>query len=400
MTHSDHFYHFHLHVLRKEFNETFNKYRSLLKYYDELSSLFKSFHGNRGSSQLIQDRGGFVNLSLIDPLMIYSKSRFFPKWMFESYPLLDHKMHHKQNTNTTSIHIAADLEHGINEFIVTKYKNKMDVTTKQMSLLPWMAVSIRKAIHLTDKVNFVIAVPSVSQSFQRFMLTFEMSFLSRNSAHKVSLFVVLFSNSPISVTRKSVFAVATLIEMYQRKYPHTDIRIKSTEETTSWKQLLLLATEEYSPYEILFFANSHMDFSSQFLHHCLSNAVEGQQVYFPSIFTPFDPVKYQQSRLLYPYATKLRTSSQDGTWLPPSSNTACIYTSDLKNILQNLRPPREKKDINLLQAALSMGFLRIYSSPDPGLVHLWREGCSEDITSAVRGFCDIFSHSHLCVCTT
>ena len=373
---------------RLKFSQLTKLHHSIIHHHAvQLFNAFKPHRVPLRRLPLLAEGRGILNLSLVQPGCINSLNKVFPKLLLNTKAL--HPLHH----------IVNDVEKGIFKFkAVSSSNGKSLISYTQKSFLPWSIKRLQQSTYKTEKINFVVGVPPVSQSFQRFMITFEMSFLSHRSTSKVGLLVVLFSSSQVRVTKKSIFAVATLVEMYQHKYPYADIRIASTEEEPTWENLLLKSVEEYLPYELVFIATTNLDFSAQVSDNCLSNTVEGQQLYFPMVFSPFDPVEYQKNRLLYPYATKLRI--KDGGWLPPLPNIACLYTSDLMSLLEARKSSfKHQADISLLELVNVVDDLRVFSSPDPSLVHLWREGCNVEMTEASSAYCDVFSSSQMCQCS-
>ena len=389
LTDPDHIYHFHRQTLQDELYKTIQEHTYLQHHTKDLMKSFERLHGIHdwpiGAVKSSKSHK-IMNLSLTDGSWVYSYSEHFPFLSYRSHHVIDH----------SSSHSFVDIDTGAMSIESRETEKGLDVTEKHYSLLPQSVFSISKHTYMISRVNFIIAVSPLSQSFQRFMVSFETTFLSRKVSHQVSLLVVLFSNSQVTVTKRSVFAAATLIELYQTKYPHSDLRLRTTESDVTWSELLHQAVLEYSSYELLFIATTHMDFSPQFLNHCFSNTLEGQQVYFPSPFSPFNPTTYQRSRLLYPYATKLQINPDEGVWLPPLSNIVCIFSSDLSNILNVTQSHRQ---IDLLDRILSLKKIKVFSSPDPGLVHLWREGCSEELLTSIKLYCDLFSYSPMCECS-
>lgn len=234
------------------------------------------------------------------------------------------------------------------------------------------------------KVNFVVATPPVSRGFQRFMLSFENSFLARNPPELVSLLTVLYSDGKFKKYDKDLFSVVTLLDLYRKKYPEADLRLITTRRSFSRKETIEIASKEYPTYELLFLADIHIDFSMQFIERCRMNAIENQQVYFPIIFSPYDPAEFHKSRILYPYATKFKISEKVGAWMPESFHLVCVYNYDLVKVInvdQKKEEEKEEKDENgwnLLNRFMKVSELKVFRSVEPGLVHLWQDGCKEE----------------------
>lgn len=239
------------------------------------------------------------------------------------------------------------------------------------------------------KVNFVVATPPVSRGFQRFMLSFENNFLARNPPELVCLLVILYSDGKFKKYDKDLFSVVTLLDLYRKKYPKGDLRLITTRNSYSRKETIEIASKEYPTYELLFLADIHIDFSMQFIERCRMNAVENEQVYFPMVFSPYDPVEFHKSRIKFPYATKFKIGEKTGAWMPESYHLVCVFNYDLIKVL-NANQNREgsEKNWNLLNEFIKYDQLRIFRAVEPGLVHLWQDGCKEEeLGSRKRTLC-------------
>lgn len=242
----------------------------------------------------------------------------------------------------------------------------------------------------TIKVNFVVATPPVSRGFQRFMLSFENSFLARNPPELVSLLAILYSDGKFKKYDKDLFSVVTLLDLYRKKYPKADLRLITTRNPYSRKETIEIASKEYPTYELLFLADIHIDFSMQFIERCRMNAVENEQVYFPMIFSPYDPVEFHKSRIVFPYATKFKISEKMGAWMPESYHLVCVFNYDLVKVLNRNQDDKEEseKNWNLLNEFIKYNHLKIFRAVEPGLVHLWQDGCKEEeLGSRERTLC-------------
>ena len=257
---------------------------------------------------------------------------------------------------------------------------------------PPRVLTLKSANYKSTKVNFVIPTPPVSRGFQRFMVSFENSFLSRKPPELVGLLVILYSDGLFKTYDKDLFSVITLVDLYTKKYPGADLRVISMRAPYSRKKTIKLASKEYPSYELLFLADIHIDFSMQFLERCRMNAVEDKQVYFPAVFSPYNPGEFYKSRVLFPYATKFQIGKDKGSWMHESFHLACIYNYDLSKILfdndEEEREGENESEWNLLDQFIKHSELNIFRSVEPGLVHLWQDGCKEeDLRPKERRLC-------------
>ncbi len=274
-----------------------------------------------------------------------------------------------------------DPSRGIDYFLqlTDQSKSKSEFYHALREIEPPRVTSMHSPNCGTIKVNFIVATPPVSRGFQRFMLSFENSFLARNPPELVSLLAILYSDGKFKKYDKDLFSVVTLLDLYKKKYPKADLRLVTTRNPYSRKETIEIASKEYPTYELLFLADIHIDFSMQFIERCRMNAVENEQVYFPTIFSPYDPAEFHKSRIVFPYATKFKISEKMGAWMPESYHLVCVFNYDLIKVLNGNQGGEEsEKNWNLLNEFIKYNQLKIFRAVEPGLVHLWQDGCKEE----------------------
>ena len=288
----------------------------------------------------------------------------------------------KDDVRVDSILYRLDPQRGIDYFLHTIQRDSDDrYQAKFLHALresePPRVTFLDEATYKTTKVNFVIPTPSISRAFQRFMISFENSFLARKPSELVGLLVILYSDGKFLNYGKDTFAVITLMDLYKKKYPQADLRLISTRRPYSRKESIELASKEYPTFELLFLADIHIDFSQQFLERCRMNAQENQQVYFPAVFSPYNPANFYTSRIRSPYATRFQISEEQGSWMHESFHLTCVYNYDLAGVLE-LGEDLKESEWSLIDLFIGYRKLTIFRAVEPGLVHLWQDGCKED----------------------
>ena len=288
-----------------------------------------------------------------------------------------------ENMPINSILQRIDPQRGIDYFIHALEKNvDGEYSSRFMHALretePLQVTSMQPANYHTTKVNFVVPTAAVSKGFQRFMISFENTFLARTPPELVGLFVILYSDGVVKKYSKNLFATTTLLQLYKKKYPMADLRLITTNRPFSRKESIELASQEHPSFELLFLADIHVDFSHQFLERCRMNAIENRQVYFPAVFSPYNPSEFYKDRLLHPYAVRFKINSDQGTWMHENFHLACIYNYDLEKALESGRGVKER-DWSLVDLVLRQGQgLEVFRAVEPGLVNLWQDGCTEE----------------------
>lgn len=345
-----------------------------------------------------------IHFQSSDGEFVYTESKHYPKHpisqeerestdkVFEA--VIKSQKTHGYISNSSTITLEntlkrTDPQRGTDYFLqVTVKDNEGFVSTKFLhglqELVPVQVTSLTSADYKSTKVNFVVATPPASRGFQRFMMSFENSFLSRKPIERVGLLAIMYTDKAYKSNEKDLFAVSTLINLYKNKYPEADLRLITMRNKYSRIDMLRTASEQYPGYELLFLADIHIDFSTQFLERCRMNARENKQVYFPAVFNPYNPSEFHKERILYPYATKFQISSSRGSWMQTSYHLACIYNYDLMKILDKdvmIRGGEEGEeeigDWSLVDHFIQDKQLRIFRSVEPGLVHMWQDGCKE-----------------------
>ena len=252
---------------------------------------------------------------------------------------------------------------------------------------PPRVVSLGQANYKTSKVNFVVPTPAASKAFQRFMMSYETTFLARTPPELVGLLVILYSDGKLRRYARNIFATTTLLDLYKRKYPDADLRLVTTNRPFSRKESIEISSREYPSFELLFLADIHIDFSLQFLERCRMNAIENQQAYFPAVFNPYNPGEFYKYRVMHPYAIRFQINKEQGSWMHENYHLACLYNYDLIQVLGLGRGLKER-EWSLIQLVLKYRKLTVFRAVEPGLVHLWQDGCSEeDLGSRERVLC-------------
>ncbi len=398
----DHFYHYHLYQTGKTLEhskQAMKKLRTELLSVTELSALSKSLYLEQSPSwtklgvnlpyfpQTIDE--GLTHFQILDNKYKYTESLH--------YPIHTLSPDEEAMIKKTKIAVNRALESVFNklrfdDFIqrfdpqrgIDVFSQVFDENAQQPLLVhslqevePPRVTSAQFSDYKTTKVNFVVAAPSVSRGFQRFMISFESSFLARNPPESVGLLVVLYSDDGMFKRYDDdLQAVTTLVRLYKGKYPNADLRFVSTRKPYSRIETLKIASGEFQNFELLFLADIHIDFSTTFLERCRMNTIENKQVYFPAIFNPYHPDKFYKARILYPHSTKFAISANRGNWMHESYHISCVYNSDLLYALE--LHSEYSESLTLVEMFLRLNELTVFRSVEPGLIHLWQDGCKDE----------------------
>ena len=416
LTHPDHFYHMHYYHIRKQLDTSRQTATQLRLHMMETADLVAASDTYAHTS--VHQSPGWTHLGVSAPyhshnaednihcLSFDSEYRYTESRHYPSHPLsvllasdlgeivgAASKKFGTENLPINSVLQRVDPQRGIDYFIHAlerdgdgEYNSRFLHALRETE--PLQVVSVQPANHHTTKVNFVVPTAAVSKAFQRFMISFENTFLACTPPEQVSLFVILYSDGQVKKYSKNLFATTTLLQLYKKKYPNADLRLVTTDRPFSRKESIELASREHPSFELLFLADIHVDFSHHFLERCRMNAVENHQVYFPAVFTPYDPAEFNKDRLLHPYAVRFKITREQGSWMHDNFHLACLYNYDLEKVLEMGRGLKER-EWSLIQLVLRQQRLRVFRSVEPGLVNLWQDGCSEELlASREKVLCD------------
>lgn len=315
-----------------------------------------------------------------------------------SYHVTHGLISNTSNMSFDSVLKRTDTQRGVDYFLQMVEKDSNGLTNTKFlhgfrGLLPAKVTSFNPADYKSTKVNFVVASTFASHGFQRFMLSFENSFLSRVPPEAVALLVIVYGDGKLREYTKDVFAVSTLVNLYKKKYPKADLRMVSTAKSYSRMDMLQVASKENPSYELLFLADIHIDFSLQFLARCRMNAIENKQVYFPIVFSPYKPSEFLQEKILYPFAARFQLNGNRGAWMQKGFHTACLYNHDLVKVLDHGEERVEDQHLSLLEKFEKIENMRIFHAVEPGLIHMWQDGCKEVEAESEEGkLCSRLEH--------
>ena len=183
----------------------------------------------------------------------------------------------------------------------------------------------KKKKQLNDIViNFILPLAGRSETFKRFIKTFESVCLM--NGEKVTLTIVLFpSDEPMSV-QETMLKVQDL----QIKYEYSKLSVIPVFDTFARAQALDIGTSKIQPPDdLLFFIDVDMVFQSSTLQRIRANTIRGKQVYFPIVFSEFDP------RVVYNMNSSpnhFHIDENSGFWRQFGFGITSVYKSDFVKV--------------------------------------------------------------------
>uniref|UniRef100_A0A8C5KSH7 Hexosyltransferase n=1 Tax=Jaculus jaculus TaxID=51337 RepID=A0A8C5KSH7_JACJA len=213
------------------------------------------------------------------------------------------------------------------------------------------------------KIHMLVPLVGRYDVFARFMQNFERTCLVPRQ--NVKLVVVLFSREP----GQGADGHVELIRDYQSRYPGAEITLIPVEGPFSRGLGLDTASSHFDNDTLLLFCDVDLIFRADFLQRCRQNTVQGRQVYYPIIFSQYDP-KVTHAR--DPAADDFVFSKETGFWRDYGYGIACIYKSDLLGAggFDTSIQGWGLEDVDLYNKVILAG-LSPFRSQEVGVVHVF-----------------------------
>ncbi|XP_002730458.2 chondroitin sulfate synthase 3-like [Saccoglossus kowalevskii] len=181
-------------------------------------------------------------------------------------------------------------------------------------------------LHTAKTVNFIVPLSGRIETFKTFMDNFEHGCLKYD--HNIALAVVVFNDDKTNSSKEPIL----VLERYQQKYPNVDIRVVLSKGTFSRGRALELGVAQYPDDALLFFLDVDLQISSGLVRRCRRNAVRSRQVYYPGMFSLFDPNVVYFNKSSTQKSKTIQIAKETGFFRDFSYGMVCTYKSDYRNV--------------------------------------------------------------------
>ena len=229
-------------------------------------------------------------------------------------------------------------------------------------------------------VHFIVPLAGRLETFRRFMKNFELVCLI--ARQRVKLVVAYSSFVSFSDEHK------VIITEYQDKYPEAELIWLDVPGNFSRGIALSLAADKFDQTALLFLCDVDLIFNLEFIDRCRMNTALGKRVYFPIMFSQFDP------ELTYSNKTKPGThftiNKDSGIWRSYSYGPACIYHQDLDAVggFDTSIKGWGLEDVDLFEKFVSHTDIEVFRAADPGLIHVYhRVKCDPNLPARQLSQC-------------
>ncbi|XP_062602909.1 chondroitin sulfate synthase 1-like [Saccostrea cucullata] len=232
-----------------------------------------------------------------------------------------------------------------------------------------------------EVIHFILPLMGRLNIFKRFMTNYEDVCLKTGA--KTQLHVVLFNDSYTDT-------LINLIGQYQKKYGGENIEVIFAEGSFARAKALDLGAVQCDQNDLLFFIDVDILFTSSILHRIRMNTKRGSQVYYPIVFSQYDPSFLCSFYKIKPcHIDNFNLSSDNGYWRNFGFGIASMYKSDLEQVggFDTSIQGWGKEDVDLY-TKFSDSEIQIFRGVDPDMVHLYHSvHCDSGLNGAQMTMC-------------
>lgn len=224
-------------------------------------------------------------------------------------------------------------------------------------------------------INIIVPLSKRVDAFKQFMSNFRLVCIQQDSL--VHLTVVYFGRDQVDkikaiidqTTRETRFRSFTLILLHEDFSRGRGLEVGAR----AWRR---------NQNVLLFFCDVDIHFTADFLSSCRLNAEPGKKVYYPVLFSQYNPSIIYSNQTQPPTVQQQLVIRKDsGFWRDFGFGMTCQYRSDFLNIGGFDRSIKSwgLEDVHLYRKYLHSK-LMVIRSPSRGLVHLWHEkSCADEL---------------------
>uniref|UniRef100_A0A3Q3MVG8 Hexosyltransferase n=1 Tax=Mastacembelus armatus TaxID=205130 RepID=A0A3Q3MVG8_9TELE len=221
-------------------------------------------------------------------------------------------------------------------------------------------------------INIIIPLSKRSDAFRLFISNFREVCIKQDG--RIHLTVVYFGRDQIDQVKAMSFTLIQLNEEFSRGRG-LDVGARA------WRR---------SQNVLLFFCDVDIHFTADFLTSCRLNAEPGKKVYYPVLFSQYNPsIIYSNQTLLPSVQQQLVIRKETGFWRDFGFGMTCQYRSDFINIGGFDRSIKGwgLEDVHLYRKYLHSK-LMVIRAPSHGLFHLWHEkSCADELPADKYKMC-------------
>ena len=194
---------------------------------------------------------------------------------------------------------------------------------------------------------------------------------------------------------QNVIDAKSILSLYRTKYQSASFTVLDSPALLSRSHGIAVVLRESRPSEMLFLADLDLEFDESFLDRCRSLPLQGQQAYYPVVFSQSSPSVLAS---LNHSLLEGSVSRHSGHWLVGSYSTACVYAADLlaASTQSELKGIINEVDtLEVYKTLVERGY-EIIRGPDKQLkrVYSTERSCDLDLIGLMHDSCKVKGDSH------
>uniref|UniRef100_A0A8C6S772 Hexosyltransferase n=1 Tax=Neogobius melanostomus TaxID=47308 RepID=A0A8C6S772_9GOBI len=239
---------------------------------------------------------------------------------------------------------------------------------------PLMKVKNERVDTTSTPINIIVPLSRRTDKFKHFMHNFREVCVRQDG--RVHLTVVYFGNDQINEVR-------SILENISREVSFKNYTLlQLNEEFSRGRGLDFGARAWKGGNVVLFFCDVDIYFTADFLNTCRLNTQQGKKVFYPVLFSQYNPALiYGSSEHIPPVEQQLVIKKDTGFWRDFGFGMTCQYRSDFINIggFDIDIKGWGGEDVHLYRKYLHSNLL-VVRAPSRGLFHLWHEKqCADEL---------------------
>ncbi|XP_047426159.1 chondroitin sulfate N-acetylgalactosaminyltransferase 1 [Mugil cephalus] len=239
---------------------------------------------------------------------------------------------------------------------------------------PLMKVKNERVDTANVPINIIVPLSRRTDKFKQFMHNFREVCVRQDS--RVHLTVVYFGKEQMSEVRSTL--ENTSREVNFKNYT----LVQLDEEFSRGRGLDVGARAWKGGNVLLFFCDVDIYFTADFLNTCRLNTQPGKKVFYPVLFSQYNPTLiYGSPEHIPPVEQQLVIKKDTGFWRDFGFGMTCQYRSDFINIggFDIDIKGWGGEDVHLYRKYLHSN-LQVVRAPSRGLFHLWHEKhCADEL---------------------
>lgn len=228
-------------------------------------------------------------------------------------------------------------------------------------------------------INFILPLSGRYEIFQRFLQNYEDICLT---SEKTSLLIVLYQHKSENTFNKTI----DLIEQLKYKYRSANIEVLPISGEFSRARALDLGASKMQADDLMLFIDVDIVFTGSALNRIRLNTLPGRRVYFPIVFSQYDPkVVYGDARK----QDKFTINEISGHWRQYGFGIVSLYKNDYRTVggMDLSIQGWGKEDVEFFEKAVKSD-LDVFRAADRHLVHVYHEiECSRELSNLQFSMC-------------